>query len=403
MRALTEIVLFTPELDRLRQFYEQRLGLETRDRDPGWVSFATGGATLALRPQTGIHEREIEITFASDDVEADARRLKERGIEIPGGVQRPAYGPVAHLRDPDGNAVALRQAGSARPAEGSPAIDTVIVNVRDREASLAFYRDRLGLRVLDERPHWVELEAGATRLALHTRAPEDDQPLHAASNVAWCFEVADVPGEADRLRERGLTLASAPVHEDFGLYAEVLDPDGNVIVLREQADDADRDAAAEAWDDLDEGATHPVGIRKPPARGSKAVGRALLATLERPIGAPRSPAGGRGARPARVAQAAKPGARRAASTRGAGPDRARRGPKTVSDVKRAKAKPAVGRKKKAEVVRATEHKVAIAQASRGRPVKRAAAQRATTRTRAGSAAGGARATTRARIASRGRR
>ena len=50
----------------------------------------------------------------------------------------------------------------------------VILYVADTEKSLPFYRDILGLKVKSGDPGWVELETGATTLALH--GEENRQP-----------------------------------------------------------------------------------------------------------------------------------------------------------------------------------------------------------------------------------
>ena len=60
--------------------------------------------------------------------------------------------------------------------------------------------------------------------------------------------------------------------------------------------------------------------------------------------------------------------------RGAGPDHARLKPKRTGDEKKARAKPAIGRLKKAERKVMLRKKTAVARASKAKPVKKAAAR-----------------------------
>jgi predicted enzyme related to lactoylglutathione lyase len=364
MRPLITIVLFTPDMAPMQRFYEHALGLEPRERHAEWTSFRSGPVTLALHPDTDRHAREVALTFASTDLEADLRRLAPRGVRAPDGIERPRYGPLAHVRDPEGNLVTLhqlrpRKAGDTEPGQ---AITTVIVN-GDTEALRAFYRDALGLAETWEAPGWIELDAGGVQVALHRAERRGERPLHAQQPVACCFDVPDVLAAADTLRARGVALASAPTDEEFGIYAELVDPDGNVVVLRQPHEAAPlEETLAEAWEDGTE-VTHPTGVHRPATKGSKSMSRLILKPERRIT---------RGAAARAKPKRVNPRVAIAHSTRGAGPDHTRLKPKNPRDVKRARAKPAVGRKQKKEIERSVEHKAALARASRTRPVKRAA-------------------------------
>src|SRR5439155_13804186 len=130
---------------------------------------------------------------------------------------------------------------------------------------------------------------------------------------------------------------------------------------------------AEAYED--DGVPLHSAMRKPLKKRSKAVSRVVVkpeykekANAKRARAKPRAKAApatnGKPSRPAKIK-----------STRGGGPDRTRLQPKTRSDSKRAKTKPAIGRLHKAERRTASRKKQAVAKVSRGRPVKRAAAKK----------------------------
>ena len=376
MSSLREVIIFTPNIDGMREFYEGGVGLSAAPAGPNRVTFDTAGTTLALQglaeaaPRSvlpgapGPQEREFELAFEAPALEPAVQRLRDRGVEV----HSDASGRRAQFRDHDGNRLSLHEGAGSGTGDGGerPAVATVIVNVRELLAAVIFYRDRMGLKIAYEAPHWVEFEAGDTRLAVHTRPSGQNHPLHAAQRVAYCLETADLDTWVDEMRARGLHFATAPIEEEFGLYAEALDPDGNVVVFREpRAEPSIEEELAEAFES-DE-APHQVAIRKPVLKGSKAVSRvALRPEYHESKEARIRPEPGLAALP--EPRLTIP------SVRGAGPARTRQKPKTVSDARRVKAKPALGRSKKAAQKSAKRQKSATAEVGKTKPVKRAVAR-----------------------------
>ena len=379
MSSLREVIIFTPNIDGMREFYEGGVGLSAAPAGPNRVTFDTAGTTLALQglaeaaPRsvlpgaTGPQEREFELAFETSALDTAVQRLRDRGVEV-GEARSDASGRQAQFRDHDGNRLSLREGPGSGTGDGGerPAVATVIVNVRELLAAVIFYRDRMGLKIAYEAPHWVEFEAGATRLAIHTRPSGQNHPLHAAQRVAYCLETADLDTWVDEMRARGLHFATAPIEEEFGLYAEALDPDGNVVVFREpRPEPSIEEELAEAFES-DE-SPHLVAIRKPVLKGSKAVSRVALKPEYH------ESKGGRLNPEPELALLPEPRLT-IPSMRGAGPARTRQKPKTTSDARRVKAKPALGRSKKATQKSAVRQKSATAEVGKTKPVKRAVAR-----------------------------
>ena len=133
------------------------------------------------------------------------------------------------------------KAPAAKPAaakSGPPVslskIGLVILYVKDPIASLAFYRDLLGMTVVEESPGWVQLDGGGTHLALH---PHPSIPADRGSACSWVvFEVDDVQGAHAALRDRGVAFLCEPKQvcgdeKKAGLSADLKDPDGNPISI----------------------------------------------------------------------------------------------------------------------------------------------------------------------------
>ena len=114
-------------------------------------------------------------------------------------------------------------------------ISIATIPVRDQDAALDFYTEKLGFRVLTDRPfnakqRWIELLiAGAeSKLALFTPEGHENrigllQPL-----TFWCD---DVFATAKVLKAKGVAFAVDPKIEVWGTMAIFKDVDGNQFVL----------------------------------------------------------------------------------------------------------------------------------------------------------------------------
>lgn len=377
MNRLLYAITFTSDIEEMKRYYRDALGLPVDSETPYWVSFRTGPTRFALMTVHPNLQREIELCFESHDIEDDVDALKARGLAFADTITEQAFGRIIHARDPEGTLVTLLQpnggSGSDDDETDGPVLHHAIVNCRDIGAAKHFYRERWGLHARSDSDGWVEFEVGGAGLALHMRAGEGGAEQHHAQPVTLTFAVEGLPEWADEARKRGVRFIQAPMDEGWGLMADAVDPDGNVIVLREPPAPASiEEELAEAYEDDD--SPHIAAIRKPIQKGSKAVSRVAL----RP--------GYKSKKKETSRPAAEPNGRSkkldVVSPRGTGPAGSRAKPKTKTDPKRARSRPGASMRKKAERRTASRKKRAVARVSKGRPVKRAA----TKRTKSGRAA-----------------
>jgi catechol 2,3-dioxygenase-like lactoylglutathione lyase family enzyme len=126
---------------------------------------------------------------------------------------------------------------SARRPEDLRFISGVIL-VSERPAELAtFYRDVLGLPLIDERhgdtaPHWA-CEVGDVHFAIHPVADYEGEPT-ATGAVKLAFMVFDLTAFIAWLEACGVALCYPPTSlGDESRVTAVRDPDGNLIELTE--------------------------------------------------------------------------------------------------------------------------------------------------------------------------
>src|SRR5579875_848165 len=106
----------------------------------------------------------------------------------------------------------------------------VILYASDLEASLAFYRDGLGLTPRIARPRFVEFGTAGAGLALHAATP-DAAPTRQAGLM---FVVADADEAYRQALARGVVFDGPPVDEPWeggARLATARDPDGNRVSL----------------------------------------------------------------------------------------------------------------------------------------------------------------------------
>lgn len=114
----------------------------------------------------------------------------------------------------------------------------VIVYVSDLAASIAFYRDVIGLPFKFEDAGYAEFATRGTRFALYERRRAQwltagaVAPGPAAEVV---FTVDDVDAHAERLTARGAAVRSGPADRPWGHRTlHVADPDGFVVELAQE-------------------------------------------------------------------------------------------------------------------------------------------------------------------------
>ena len=110
------------DLDRARKFYEDTLGLKTKDEWGEGVTLKSGDTRINLyRSEFAGTNKATSLTFQVDDAEKEVEDLKDKGIfferyDLPGLEQRGdlyvAEGfKTAWFKDPDGNILSLIEGG----------------------------------------------------------------------------------------------------------------------------------------------------------------------------------------------------------------------------------------------------------------------------------------------------
>lgn len=367
MRRLTYVVVFTGRFAQMKAFYGRQVGLALASPDNDeWVEYDTGGARIALHRVDDPNRSGMVLRFEANDLDADVAAMASRGVEFLAPPRDLPWGRLAEFSDPEGNPVGLLQPAGARPAHAVE-VDRVVLSCSRFLDTAYFYREKFGLKPTVDTDHWVEFNTGETRLALHPRRRDVDHPPHTEQNVTIVLGSGDLMAWVEDMRARDVLFATAPIEEDFGLYAEAADPDGYMVVFREPPPPVSlEEELAEAFEEED--APHQVAIRKPPQKPSRAGG--LIAGLQK-----------RSRREAEELRLEREAARPPApaprkldvvAPRGTGEAGARQKPKTKHDPKRAKAKPAIGSLMEAGRQTSAAKKRLVARRSKAAPVKSAA-------------------------------
>ena len=100
-------VVFSPEAEKVRDFFTDVIGLSSVDAGGGWLIFALPPAELAVHPGDG--ESRHQLYLMCDDIGATLDGLRARGVEIAQEVSDQRWGLVAAIRLPDGTEFPIYQ------------------------------------------------------------------------------------------------------------------------------------------------------------------------------------------------------------------------------------------------------------------------------------------------------
>jgi catechol 2,3-dioxygenase len=276
--SMGAVRLMVADLDRLRDFYRDAIGLSELPHEDGAVRLGTdgepiieliGGPDAPPRPHgtSGLFHLAILVPSRQDLARA-LQRVAEAGWRLSGASDH-LVSEALYLSDPEGNGIEIYR---DRPREEWPVRDGVIqmdtlpldldgvlgdlrredanagmpsgtrighvhLNVGDLAAAEAFYSGALGFDVtVRAYPGALFVSAGGYHhhLGLNTWAGEGAPPPPRGSRGLLRFEIVlpsteAASAEEDRLLEAGFE----PIREDDGVRAT--DPSGNHVLLTTRA------------------------------------------------------------------------------------------------------------------------------------------------------------------------
>ena len=101
-------------------------------------------------------------------------------------------------------------------------IAAIWLPVTDMQRAVSFYRDVLGLDVMDHDGDWSEVTAGDQRIGLNaSESPSGD------GGAVIAFAVGDLDGTVSELTGRGVEFVDGVSEHPWGRIAPFKDPDGN--------------------------------------------------------------------------------------------------------------------------------------------------------------------------------
>jgi catechol 2,3-dioxygenase-like lactoylglutathione lyase family enzyme len=123
--------------------------------------------------------------------------------------------------------------------DGAVKLGFIMVLAPDLAEAERFYRDALGLALIDKTPNQLVYALAGTELRVFRCAKPAEAHEHAASAATICiFEVASIDAEMRRMRNLGVVfIHEAPARSPDGAfrYAAFHAPGGNVHEIMERA------------------------------------------------------------------------------------------------------------------------------------------------------------------------
>lgn len=122
----------------------------------------------------------------------------------------------------------MEDASQSKPKSGATDFSMLMVLCRDLAVSRDFYRNVIGLRVLnDQVPNWVDFDLGdGRRLGLH---PEGAGRKVTPGTLQLGFSVPNIDKFITDARLMGARILQDPFDAPFGRIAILSDPDGYAV------------------------------------------------------------------------------------------------------------------------------------------------------------------------------
>lgn len=137
---------------------------------------------------------------------------------------------------PEPAPVEAREGKQESPAASSaPSIHHILLEVADLERSVAFYRDRMGLKVKSQSSEFATLESANVGVYLWSKRWDWEKPRQEGERNGLGmyphFAVDDVGAWTRRLKDAGVTIVQEPREYKTFSEAFIADPDGYTWAL----------------------------------------------------------------------------------------------------------------------------------------------------------------------------
>jgi len=111
-------------------------------------------------------------------------------------------------------------------------IDFILYNVSDYKRAVDFYRDILGLKLIEEYGgYWGEFSVGTTTLVISA----GNSVSNGRAVVALALD--DLKKSIEYLKTKKIRISKEPHETGVCFMATILDPDGNEIILHQKKTD----------------------------------------------------------------------------------------------------------------------------------------------------------------------
>jgi catechol 2,3-dioxygenase-like lactoylglutathione lyase family enzyme len=126
-------------------------------------------------------------------------------------------------------------ADAESPVDTAPKIDHILLEVSNLDASIAFYRDILGVGLKSRSANFVMLESGNVGIYLWSARWDWEQPRSNGERQGLGmyphFSVGDASAVVEKARKAGYRIIQEPRTYNWGTEAFIADPDGYTWAL----------------------------------------------------------------------------------------------------------------------------------------------------------------------------
>jgi catechol 2,3-dioxygenase-like lactoylglutathione lyase family enzyme len=208
------------DMARARRFYEGTLGLVAETDSGDNVGYRCADDSMIhvfLSPHAGT-ARATVAGWRVDDMDAAVAELGAQGVSF----ERYTSGPivtddrgiasfaggnkVAYFKDPDANILSIAYAPSRSDAPLETASVATRLPAQDLARARDWYRDKLGLEAVEERPGGLLYRLGATYFALF-----ESNGKPSGDHTQMAFDVSDIEAAVTELKRRGVEFEDVEV------------------------------------------------------------------------------------------------------------------------------------------------------------------------------------------------